>query len=119
MIETRVAHEIIEKAIGMVGRTPNISHLDIYKGYKSDEEYSMYYYNRVTKRFNSQHTAISSLNEGDIDELIELLEGYNDTLRNTVDTLLEGEYSWVDVNTFRYCYRAGVDYGYCHITKLK
>ena len=119
MIETKVAHEIIEKAIEIVGRVPNISHLDLYRGYKSDDEHSMYYYNRVTKRYNSQHTAISSLKEEDIDELIELLEEYNNTLRDTVNTLLEGEYSWVDVDTFRYCYRAGVDYGYCHITKLK
>lgn len=118
MIETKVAHEIIEKAVELAGYRPDVRHLDIYTGYKFETECSMYYYDKVHTRYNSQRSIISSMSKQDMDELIRLMKGYNDTLHRTVEALLEGEYSWVDADTFRYCYRAGVDYGYCHITRM-
>ncbi|MGL5188512.1 MAG: hypothetical protein ACRC7S_02500 [Cetobacterium sp.] len=117
MIETNVAQEIVAKAIALAGDTPDVGMLDIYTGSRDADEFTVYFYNRIAKLYTSERLIINSKYEGDIDELIELMKGYNERVQKSTDELLEGEYSWVDVDTFRYCYRVGTDYGYCHITK--
>lgn len=120
MVKLSTAREIMRKAIIDAGSKPDVGLLDLYRGCTEEPgECTIVYYNRTKDELVRERTVISSKCEGDIDELRELMEEYNNRIQKATEELLSGEYSWVDAHTFNYWHRVGSDYGYCHITVVK